>query len=140
MGYIYYKTDAPLTPGTYPRIDGNIILRVVNYDDPTPVTGISAPAWGHIEYAEALTDALASDYGLVQVVAHENASTRSDSLIRAQSKYKSKTKSITCAFNMEDATERAVYERLHKMGPKAYIRRLVLADMEQAKILKPEVE
>jgi hypothetical protein len=62
MGYRYYSTQRPLSPGCFPK--GNVI-EVINFDERRPVEEIGLPAWGYVEYGEPLGDKEMNDYELV---------------------------------------------------------------------------
>ena len=45
MKKMYYSTQRPIGPGTYPK-DG--IIEIVNYDSRKYIEEIGKPAWGHL--------------------------------------------------------------------------------------------
>ncbi len=61
----YYSTQRPVTPGSYPKPEGNKVLEIVNYDSRQYVPQIGREAWGYIVYESRITDKEAADYELV---------------------------------------------------------------------------
>lgn len=58
---IYYSTQRPIAPGTYPKQGaGNI----VNFDEKTYVQRLGHEAWGYIYYDEPLPEDVARSYEL----------------------------------------------------------------------------
>lgn len=55
----YYSTQRPVAPGTFPGRP----VRIENFDTRENVPGIG-PAWGFLEYTEALSEAQVEDYEL----------------------------------------------------------------------------
>lgn len=51
----YYSTQRPITPGSFPKPEGNAVVEIVNYDSPTECKEISRTAWGYIEYERPLS-------------------------------------------------------------------------------------
>lgn len=67
MGYRYYSTLRPLTPGTFPKPQGNRVLTVMNFDNRTYCSEIKREAWGYVEYERPLSTALAWDWELARM-------------------------------------------------------------------------
>ena len=61
----YYSTQRPVTPGSFPKPQGNRVLDIVNYDTRTFCADINQDAWGYIEYSTPLTEQQAASYELV---------------------------------------------------------------------------
>lgn len=66
MGYRYYSTQRPVTPGSFPKPEGNRVLEIVNFDDRTVCSDIGRAAWGYIEYERPLDEAAARSYEFVK--------------------------------------------------------------------------
>lgn len=60
----YYSTQRPVTPGAFPKPQGNKVLEIVNYDSKTYREEIGREAWGHIDYEQALAPEQAASYDL----------------------------------------------------------------------------
>ncbi len=58
---IYYSTQRPIAPGTYPKQGA---VNIVNFDEKTYVRRLGREAWGYIYYNEPLPEKLARDYEL----------------------------------------------------------------------------
>ena len=58
--YRYYLTQRPPSPGTFPGKPTNI----KSFDTRQLVSEIGRPAWGWVEYEEALTEKQTADYEL----------------------------------------------------------------------------
>lgn len=65
MAHIYYSTQRPITPGSYPR--ERVAIDLMNFDSRTFVEEIGREAWGWIEFLQELTDKEAENYELVPV-------------------------------------------------------------------------
>ncbi len=65
MAYRYYSVMRPVGPGTYPRPDGNTVMRIHNFARCVYVSGIRWKAWGYIDYLKPLAKKDVSNYGLV---------------------------------------------------------------------------
>lgn len=63
MKKMYYSTQRPIGPGTYPK-DG--IIEIVNYDSRKYIEEIGKPAWGHLIYDNSLSEQELQDYELCQ--------------------------------------------------------------------------
>ena len=68
----YYSTQRPVVPGSYPRIKGNDITEICNYDRKTYIKEIGREAWGYVEYLYSLLDKDVSDYELTPECGKEN--------------------------------------------------------------------
>lgn len=64
----YYSTQRPVTPGCYPRIDGNKVLNIQDFDIRLYCPEIGRSAWGYIEYESPIPEAEASAYELVKAI------------------------------------------------------------------------
>lgn len=62
----YLSVLRPVSIGTYPKVTGNRVIDIENFDDRTEVAGHMA--WGIIEYENELPEADAENYDLVKVV------------------------------------------------------------------------
>lgn len=62
--YRYYSTQRPVSPGTYPKPQGNEVLAIENYSSPSYITEIGRKAWGYIEYKLKVADILLNDFEL----------------------------------------------------------------------------
>ena len=60
----YYSTQRPVTPGSFPRPDGNKVLEIHNYDSKTYCEEIGREVWGYIDYERPLPPELAATYEL----------------------------------------------------------------------------
>lgn len=65
--YRYYSTQRPVDIATFPRLEGNSPIMLVNYDEARrrPVAGGRLCAWGEILYLYPLTQEQAADYELM---------------------------------------------------------------------------
>ena len=45
----YYSTQRPVTPGSFPRPDGNKVLEIHNYDSKTYCEELGREVWGYID-------------------------------------------------------------------------------------------
>ncbi len=52
----YYSTQRPITPGSFPKPEGNAVVEIVNFDSPTECKEIGRKAWGCIEYERPLSE------------------------------------------------------------------------------------
>lgn len=52
----YYSTQRPITPGSFPKPDGNAVVEIVNFDSPAECKEIGRKAWGSIEYERPLSE------------------------------------------------------------------------------------
>ena len=59
--YVYYSTQRPVGPGTFPKKSG---CEVYNFANSTYCPKIGRMAWGYISYIEPLTDKEAAEYEL----------------------------------------------------------------------------
>lgn len=131
----YYAPHRPITPGSYPKPADLKVLEIHNFEDPEKVPGISRKVWGWIEYDGKLRQGEIDAYELIP----ERSRTRSDSMVKAQDKYRKTAKAVTLSFNVKNERDKAVYERIREeSSPKAYIIRLILDDM--ARNPKPDSE
>ncbi len=64
----YYSTQRPVMPGGFPRIQGNEVLKIQNFDTRLYCPEVNRSAWGYIEYEAPLTQAQASSYELVEAI------------------------------------------------------------------------
>lgn len=48
--YRYYLTQRPAMPGTFPKPQGNKVLRVENFDQRTFCEEAGREAWAYVEY------------------------------------------------------------------------------------------
>lgn len=60
----YYSIYRPVGLGTYPRKDGRETIH--NFDKKTYCEEIGREAWGYIDYPDALTEKMMSEYELMQ--------------------------------------------------------------------------
>lgn len=63
----YYSTQRPVMPGSFPKPDGNKVLKIHNYDGKTFCKEIGREAWGYIEYVKPLTRYDCDSYELTAV-------------------------------------------------------------------------
>lgn len=61
MKYRYYSTQRPVAPGTFPKKSG---CEISNYPQKFYIDDAGFQAWGHIDYAEPLTEAEVKEYEL----------------------------------------------------------------------------
>lgn len=62
----YYSTQRPVTPGSYPKGQGNKVLEIHNFDSRTYCEEIQREAWGYVEYEKPLTEREVADYELTK--------------------------------------------------------------------------
>ena len=62
----YYSAQRPVTPGSYPKPEGNKVERVVNFPAKTYVDVIWKQAWGYIDYEKPLAEKEAAAYELTE--------------------------------------------------------------------------
>lgn len=67
----YFSTQRPVSPGTYPKPDGNPAKLIHNFGSRKFITNIGKEAWGYVEYEKPLTEKDAANYELVQEVDNE---------------------------------------------------------------------
>lgn len=60
----YYSTQRPITPGSFPKPEGNAVVEIVNFDSPAECKEIGRKAWGCIEYERPLSEDEASRWEL----------------------------------------------------------------------------
>lgn len=60
----YYSTQRPITPGSFPKPDGNRVLEIHNYDGKTYREEIGRDCWGYIDYENPLSPEQAAIYEL----------------------------------------------------------------------------
>lgn len=63
----YYSTQRPVTPGTFPKPNGNRVVDIHNYDSSVYCEEIGRVAWGYIDYEQPLHPEDAIDYELYPV-------------------------------------------------------------------------
>lgn len=63
--YAYYSSLRPIGPGTFPKPEGNRIIKIKNYDTRTQTPIEDVLAWGYIVYEKPLLLTLASQYELI---------------------------------------------------------------------------
>lgn len=61
----YYSTLRPVSIGTFPKPDGNEILKICNFDSRSYCKEIDRDAWGFIDYEKPLSDDEADRYDLI---------------------------------------------------------------------------
>ena len=61
----YYSIRRSISPGTFPKTQP--VEEIVNFDSRRFVQEIEQPAWGYIDYADALDEAEAYRYELVRI-------------------------------------------------------------------------
>lgn len=61
----YYSVERPVMPGSFPKVQGNEILNIENFDDSLYIAEIGRKAWGYIEYEKPLATELAECWELV---------------------------------------------------------------------------
>ncbi len=52
----YSSTQRPVTPGSFPKPEGNKVLEVTNFDDKTYCEEPGREAWGYVEYERPLSE------------------------------------------------------------------------------------
>lgn len=62
----YYSTHRPVSIGTYPHADD--VVSITNYDERRYIDAINRPAYGHIDYAHALTIDEQTHYDLMPAI------------------------------------------------------------------------
>ena len=62
----YYSPQRPVTPGSFPKPEGNRILEIHNFDKRTYCREAGRDCWGYIDYEKPLTEKEASAYELVR--------------------------------------------------------------------------
>lgn len=75
---LYYSTQRPISPGSYPRRDDVVSLH--NFDTRTYCDVIGMEAWGYIEYSRSLSEKEMKEYELVP---EKTALTEAKDLINA---------------------------------------------------------
>ncbi len=60
----YYSTQRPVTPGSFPKPEGNKVLDAVNFDDKTYIEELGREAWGYVEYERPLSEEEMQDWEL----------------------------------------------------------------------------
>lgn len=60
----YYSTQRPVTPGSFPRPEGNKVLSVNNFDGKTYCEELGREAWGYVEYERPLSEEEAREWEL----------------------------------------------------------------------------
>lgn len=68
----YYSCERPISIGTYPKIEENPVLNIVNFDERQYVSAIKNKAYGYIEYENPLDDEVLKSYELINSVLHED--------------------------------------------------------------------
>lgn len=63
--YAYYSSLRPIGPGTFPKPEGNRIIKIQNYDTRTQTPLKYVLAWGCIVYENPLEPSLAAQYELI---------------------------------------------------------------------------
>lgn len=66
MNMMYYSTQRPITPGSFPKPEGNAVEQIVNFPAKIYVDAIGKQAYGYIDYEKPLSEKDASDYELTQ--------------------------------------------------------------------------
>lgn len=61
---IYYSTQRPIGPGTYPKLQGNEVLKIHNFTSKTYCEELGQEAWGYIGYEQPLTPEQIAGYEL----------------------------------------------------------------------------
>lgn len=62
----YYSTQHPITPGSYPKPEGNRVLEIVNFDKKIYFDEPGRDCWGCIDYEKPLSEKEANTYELVR--------------------------------------------------------------------------
>ena len=62
----YYSTQRPVTPGSFPKADGNKVLEIVNFDEKTYCKEADRDCWGYIDYEKPLSEKEAASHDLVR--------------------------------------------------------------------------
>ncbi len=52
----YYSTHRPVAPGSFPKPEGNKVLKIHNYDGKTYCEELGREAWGYVEYERPLSE------------------------------------------------------------------------------------
>lgn len=60
----YYSTQRPITPGSFPKPEGNRVLNVTSFDGKTYCEELGQEAWGYIDYEHSLHPEQAIGYEL----------------------------------------------------------------------------
>jgi len=60
----YYSTQRPVTPGSFPKPEGNKVLEIHNYDGKTYCEDLGQEVWGYVEYERPLAPEQAANYEL----------------------------------------------------------------------------
>ncbi len=60
----YYSAHRPVTPGSFPKPEGNKVLNVTSFDDKTYCEELGREAWGYVEYERPLSEKEAQDWEL----------------------------------------------------------------------------
>ncbi len=61
----YYSTQRLVTPGSFPKPEGNAVVGLTNFDSPAECEEIGRTAWGWIEYEQPLAEAEAKRWDLL---------------------------------------------------------------------------
>lgn len=64
--YRYYSTSRPLSIGTFPKPQGNMVLDIRNFDDRIFCEEIGREAWGYIEYELPISPVLLKNFELME--------------------------------------------------------------------------
>lgn len=60
--YRYYSTQRPVGPGTFPRPEGNKVVKLHNFDSKTYCQEIGREAWGYVVYKKPVPDEMLRSY------------------------------------------------------------------------------
>ena len=63
----YYSTQRPVTPGSFPKPEGNRVLEIVNFDEKIFHAEPAQECLGYIDYEKPLSEKEAVSYGLVNI-------------------------------------------------------------------------
>ncbi len=61
----YYSTQRPIMPGSFPKPEGNKILKIHNFNERTYCRELGRDCWGYIDYEKPLTRYDCDSYELI---------------------------------------------------------------------------
>lgn len=64
--YRYYLTQRPAMLGTFPKPQGNKVLRVENFDQRTFCEEVGREVWAYVEYEKPVSEFLLRNFEIVE--------------------------------------------------------------------------
>ena len=68
----YYSILRPISIGTYPKLEGNEVLKINNFNTKSYCKEIDRDAWGFIDYKKPIPIDIAEEYELIPEKCCEN--------------------------------------------------------------------